>query len=118
MHVQPAAPARKRPFQVLPPITRGPEALDGSLLLEEVPGDLGLLLWQSLRNVRLWAEAEPESRPRLFSAAAAARRREMLRAVAVEEALGPPLEVIHALLADPGAAEGTRLSYACARVTA
>ena len=111
-----AAPSHKRPFRVLPPITRGPEALDGTPLLEEVAGDAGVLLWQSLRNVMLWAGAVPAERAGLFSPEAAARRAEMLRLVPLDEPLRSPMATVAAMLAAPAEADAGKLAYACARV--
>lgn len=111
-----AAPPRKRPFRVLPPITRGPEALDGAAVLEEVSGDVGVLLWQSLRNVMLWTAASSAERAALFSENAARRRADALRALALDPALRSPVEVVAALLAAPGGADAARLAYACASV--
>ena len=112
----PAANARKRPFRVLPPITRGTESLDGAPVLEEVPGDAGVLLWQSLRNVMLWTGADAAARKSLFSAEAARRRAEMLRAVPLPEELAEPLAAVAALLAAPTAAKAAQVSAACTRI--
>ena len=41
--------------------------LEASQILDEFPGDMGLLLWQTLRDVTLWAQTPPSGRAGLFS---------------------------------------------------
>ncbi|HEU4561771.1 MAG TPA: hypothetical protein VFS20_28360 [Longimicrobium sp.] len=43
-----------------------PEAFESAAILDEVRGDLGLLLWQTSRDVLLWGAAAPEQRDGLF----------------------------------------------------
>ncbi|HET7232438.1 MAG TPA: tetratricopeptide repeat protein [Longimicrobium sp.] len=45
-----------------------PEPFDGAAVLDEVGGDLGLLLWHTCRDVLLWAAATPDQRTALFVA--------------------------------------------------
>jgi tetratricopeptide (TPR) repeat protein len=112
-----APPAlRRRPFRALPPITRGPEAVEGIDLLNEVPGDAGVVLWQSLRNVLLWARTPQEERGAMFSPEAAVRRGEALLGPAVDEALREPLAAVAAVLARPRAARPERVARACEAV--
>ena len=47
-------------------------------MLAEIPGAAGLLLWQTLRDVLLWAATPPEARDGLFAPGAAARRRDAI----------------------------------------
>jgi tetratricopeptide (TPR) repeat protein len=44
-----------------------PEAFESAAILDEVRGDLGLVLWQISRDVLLWASAGPEQRAGLFA---------------------------------------------------
>lgn len=64
-------------------------------MLEEFPGELGLVLWSCVRDVTLWAAVPPERREGLFAPGAAERRLESLRAAGAE----PPLEVALTTLA-------------------
>ncbi|HEX5870506.1 MAG TPA: hypothetical protein VFY65_08825, partial [Longimicrobium sp.] len=78
-----------RRWCIPPAILREPdETLEASQILLEHRGDLGLLLWNSLRDVTLWASVEPERRPGLFTPDAARKRLEQLQGAGVE----PPLE--------------------------
>jgi tetratricopeptide (TPR) repeat protein len=58
-----------RRWRVPPALLRNPsapETLEGERILDEHPGDAGLLLWQCYRDVRLWAGSPPEVRSALF----------------------------------------------------
>ncbi len=67
-----AAPPRssKRRWHLPPPLIHGSEPLEGGEILEEVPGELGLLLWQALRDVLLWSETPAGQRSSLFRSTA------------------------------------------------
>ncbi|HYJ79571.1 MAG TPA: hypothetical protein VEW03_08230 [Longimicrobiaceae bacterium] len=120
----PAPPSSSRPSEpsrrprVPPALRRGPERFDGLAILDEVAGDLGLVLWRSVRNVLLWAETPGERRGMLFAAGAAQVRRGDLAGVAMDGELLAPMSVIASLLEAPGAADVPRLVNACRRVAA
>jgi tetratricopeptide (TPR) repeat protein len=107
------APRRQR---VPPALTRGAERVDALAILEEVPGDLGLLLWRSVRNVALWASTPPEARGALFAGEAAALRRDELARHTLDAELLAPMSVIVSLLASPASADVLRVVNACRRV--
>ncbi|MDB4951681.1 MAG: hypothetical protein JWM27_4330, partial [Gemmatimonadetes bacterium] len=106
-----------RPFHALPTITRGPEPVEGITLLDEVAGDVGVVLWQSLRNVLLWARAPAGERGALFSDAAAERRVRILGAVPLDEALRGPVAAVADLLACPAGARPEPIARACEAVS-
>lgn len=108
---------KSRRQRVPPALTRGPDRLDGIGILDELKGDLGLVLWRSARNVRLWAETPGERRGELFAGGAARVRREELERVELDAELLAPMSVIVALLEDPEHAEVGRLVNACRRVS-
>jgi tetratricopeptide (TPR) repeat protein len=117
-----AGPHRKRHnanrrWCIPPAILREPdETLEASHILEEVPGDLGLLLWRALRDVTLWASVEPERRGALFRVGAAERRLVLLSEVEIPGTLELSLATLAAV---PGNAAGVRpeaVSLACTRV--
>lgn len=108
---------RRRPFRVLPPVTRGSESLEGALLLDEITGDAGVLLWQSLRNVMLWAAAPPEARRALFARTAARRRGAALERTPVDEPLREPLRVVGELLRSAASIPPARVAAACEEVS-
>ncbi|HET6765498.1 MAG TPA: hypothetical protein VFH27_17550, partial [Longimicrobiaceae bacterium] len=61
-------PGPKRRWCIPPAILREPsETLEGAQVLDEVGGRLGVLLWQCLRDVTLWAATDPEDRDGLFA---------------------------------------------------
>lgn len=111
-------PSRRdpRPARIPPPLTRGNERFEGSSVLGEIDGELGILLWQSLRNVMLWTAIDPGKRKGLFSEGAAERRQERLLAVNVAETLRSPLAVLARLLTGPAGADRKRISAACQRI--
>ena len=110
-----AAPRRTR---VPPALTRGREPMPASGILDEVAGELGVVLWRSVRNVLLWADTPPSRRARLFSPDAAAERDADVRALALDPELVAPLSVMVRLLEAPGEMELGRLVNACRRVSA
>ncbi|HET7463810.1 MAG TPA: tetratricopeptide repeat protein [Longimicrobium sp.] len=85
-------------------------------ILDEIPGDLGLVLWRSARNVLLWAETPASSRGELFTGQAGRGRVELLAQVSAEPELRAPLLVVADLLARPGAATLLRVVNACRRL--
>ena len=50
-----------RPWVVPPGLLLQDEPYEGFYVLEETRSELGVLLWQSLRDVDLWSEARPEA---------------------------------------------------------
>ena len=109
----PAASRRTRPPAA---ITRGAETLAGAPVLDEVRGDLGVLLWRSLRNVVLWAATPAAHRGALFSAPAAAEREAELARLRPELELAAPLSVVVRLLESPAGMDVPRLVNACRRI--
>lgn len=85
-------------------------------ILDEIPGDLGLVLWRSARNVLLWAETPASSRAELFTGEAGHGRVGLLAQLSTEPELRAPLLVVADLLARPGAASLLRVVNACRRI--
>ena len=111
-------PQRKtqRRWRVPPALRRGDESFEGLSVLEEVRGDEAIVLWQSLRDALLWADARPEERGELFAPAAERARMEMIEAAAPAPGLREPLASIARMLAEPGATPEETVSLACSRV--
>jgi tetratricopeptide (TPR) repeat protein len=86
-------------------------------ILGEIPDTLGLVLWQYLRHLRDWADASPEERSALFSAATplwvAAKRKEA-RALAGE--LADVLGLFASLVDGPTAVSPAAVAAGCVRV--
>jgi tetratricopeptide (TPR) repeat protein len=111
-------PRRRWRWHVPPALLHGPEALEGAEVLDEVPAPLSLLLWQSMRDVTLWASVpEPEERADLFHASAAADREALLRELHVDATLEPALHGIARMLADPAGTDEAALLDACQQVS-
>lgn len=97
-------------------LTRGAETLAGAPILDEVRGDLGVVLWRSLRNVALWACTPAVSRGGLFAGGAAAEREAEVGRLEVELELVAPLSVMVRLLESPAAMDVPRVVNACRRI--
>jgi tetratricopeptide (TPR) repeat protein len=113
---RPRKPRTDRRQRVPPALTRGSERVDGISILNEINGDLGLLLWRSARNVTLWAETPAEQRASLFPDGAARSRIAELQVAEVHPELRGPLSVLTELLARPGEVDLPRLVNACRRI--
>lgn len=106
----------RRRWRVPPPILRGPEPLEGMGVLEEIQGEIGGLLWRSLRTVTLWAAVAPSGRAPLFAPGAEEQRLADLLAISPEPALEEPLAVLAGLLGRPEAARADLVALACTRI--
>lgn len=107
-----------RRWCIPPAILREPdETLEASQILEEFKGDLGLLLWNSLRDVTLWSSIDPERREGLFTAEAAQKRLAQLQSSGVEPGLEVSLTTLAALVGSPGTASGEIVSLVCLEVS-
>jgi tetratricopeptide (TPR) repeat protein len=112
----------KRRWRVPPPLLRDADAPgpEGLLILNEVHGELGLVLWRSLRSVLLWAETDAPSRLRLFDEGAADRRQvEILSTVPADaRPLREALEDLLPILDKPERADPEFAGIACTRIAA
>src|SRR2546423_14807715 len=70
------------------------ELLEAAQILDEIPGPVGLLLWQSLRDVTLWAAMPVDRREGLFGTEAAHQRLSELLASGAEPALETSLTTL------------------------
>lgn len=105
-----------RRWHVPPPLIRGGAALEGASILQEVPGELGILLWQSLRTVTLWASSPPSERSELFLPEAEEHRAATLEEIGPEPELREPLRAITGLLGQPTETEAATLGVTCTQV--
>ena len=112
----PRASASRR-TRVPPALTHGPESMPGSGILDEVPGELGVTLWRSCRNVVLWAATPEPQRGALFAGGAADVREAELSRLEVDPELVAPLSVMVRLLESPAGMDVGRLVNACRRVS-
>ncbi|HVG43987.1 MAG TPA: hypothetical protein VM890_04630 [Longimicrobium sp.] len=93
------------------------ELLEGAGVLDELPSEVGLVLWQSLRDVTLWASVPPEARAALFTPQAARERLGALLASGAEPALEVSLTTLAALVGSPETANPEIVSLVCIQVS-
>jgi tetratricopeptide (TPR) repeat protein len=110
---RPRKPRRRWRWHVPPALVHGGESLEGAQVLEEVQGPLGLLLWETYRDVALWAATAPEERDGLFAAGAAAARKASMEAAGAEPALERGLRGASVVLTDPAGAQEQDVMTAC-----
>jgi hypothetical protein len=96
-------PTRKtqRRWTLLPAIFRDqqdPLRIEGSAILDELPGDTGLFVWQFFRDTKLWAEADETERPFLFAPSALQRRSDDMQRAALEPAARTHVEAVLAIM--------------------
>lgn len=115
-----APPLRRttRRWRTPPAITHSGEAFEGASILEEMSGQAGLVLWQSLRDVLLWASVDREERGALFAPEALEARTAALRSTAVAPELNAPLSELGRILDDSAAISTASVSAACHRIAA
>ncbi|HEX5725059.1 MAG TPA: tetratricopeptide repeat protein [Longimicrobiaceae bacterium] len=111
-------PARRttRRWRTPPAILHGDEPFDGAGVLDEIRGPLGLLLWQSARDVALWAGAEEEARGELFAEGADEWLHRLLRNGNGEVQLESPLMTVVRMVADPAEARPETVALACQHI--
>jgi tetratricopeptide (TPR) repeat protein len=103
-----------RPWIVPPGLLVQGEPFEGYHVLDETRDELGVLLWQSLRDVEVWALAPPEQRRHLFSAGALHQRLERIEEEVDPAApVRPVLEGLATLLARPGAVSPRQVCELC-----
>lgn len=106
----------RRRWRVPPAITHGDEPFQGAGILEEFGGRLGLVLWQSVRDVSLWASADEDRRGELFAEGAEGRRRAAIRSEGLDPALEASLLEVAELLGNPNALTTELTARACLHV--
>jgi tetratricopeptide (TPR) repeat protein len=107
----------QRRWRVPPALLHGPEALEGAGVLQEIAGEAGLLLWQALRDVTLWAQALPSERGELFSEAAEQRRVAALLVADVEAGIEEPLGVLTEIVGRPTRVRAEKVALACQQIS-
>ena len=93
----------------------GPEGLS---VIGEFQGELGVVLWKSLRSVLLWAEVDSACRRKLFESDAADRRQREILSAVPDGAVGlrEALEDLLPVLAKPDGADPDFTGNACMRL--
>lgn len=114
----PRKPRRRWRWHVPPALLHGNEALEGAEVLDEIPGRLGLVLWQSVRDIILWATASPDTRGELFRDDAADRRRAELKESGADANLESSLRSLAGMVDDAAGATETEVLAATKQVVA
>lgn len=107
-----------RPWIVPPGLLLQNEPFEGFNVLDEMRNELGLLLWQSLRDVDLWAASRPEARSGLFSPESLKHRTERIQAeLDRTHPARALLESIARLLSAPEAVSPLEIAEVCDEVS-
>jgi hypothetical protein len=105
-----------RPWCVPPAIQRDPgDKLEGDHILEESPGDFGLLLWWTVRDVMLWADTPPERRGDLFREGS---RLALLAGTETPPEVSAAVDTLHGMLTLGSRADTELVSQCCLQVAA
>lgn len=110
------APPRKtlRRWRVPPALTHGDtDAFEGLSLLDELPGELGMVLWQSLRDAMLWGRSNQAERGALFAEGAERARVASLLAAGAPVEVEEPVKSIAALLSNAETAREENVALSC-----
>lgn len=112
-------PQRKtqRRWRVPPALKRGDEIFEGLGVLDELTGERGLVLWQSLRDALLWADAQEDERTALFAADAERVRMASILTSQPPPELEEPLGVLARMLGEPTQISEEMVALACRRVS-
>jgi hypothetical protein len=94
------------------------ERLDGERILEESPGDLGLLLWRTARDVTLWAMTPLKMRGDLFADGTASARVALVTGTELPDTLAAPVDTLYAMLGEPDRADAEIVMLCCGEVAA
>lgn len=93
------------------------DVFEGLSVLDDVPGEVGIVLWQSLRDVGLWSGAPREERAVLFAAGSGANRMASLLAAGVPAGLETPLATLARMTDDPAGAREENVALACREIS-
>ncbi|HEU4451872.1 MAG TPA: hypothetical protein VFR81_02395 [Longimicrobium sp.] len=111
-------PRRRWRWHVPPALVHGSETLEGTEIFEDVTGPAGMVLWQTMRDVTLWASVrEVEERAELFQPGAHQRRLAELEAAGVDAAIEAPLRVLAQVSRDPAGRTEEELLTACREIS-
>lgn len=115
---RPASRDRRFPrLRAVPPVLLSSgEPFEGFHLLVEMPNEAGVILWQLLRDVTLWATAPRVSRTGLFTGEERLRGR-ILGAVEISESIRPYLLIAAGAVCDPPSVPRSELVTACRQVS-
>jgi tetratricopeptide (TPR) repeat protein len=99
------------------PLTLPGGTVSGAELVRELPADVALPVWHTLRSVLLWTQVPPGARAELFGDGAMEAWEAEVLTGALEEAVRSPLAVIARELSAPEEASPQQIAWACFCVT-
>jgi tetratricopeptide (TPR) repeat protein len=114
----PRKPRRRWRWHVPPAIVHGAEALEGTEILSEYTGELGLVLWQAVRDISLWSSVTPpDARAGLFGPNAGKRRAASIAAADPDSEIAPALATVARILEDPAGTSSEQVMLACREIS-
>jgi tetratricopeptide (TPR) repeat protein len=107
----------KRHWHIPPPLIHGPDPLEGGLVLQEFPGEVGVVLWQALRDVMLWSQTPPSSRGEIFADTARERRIAAILAAGPGPELEVQLRALTDLTSSPATIRAELITVTCRAIS-
>ena len=105
-----------RRWRTPPAILHGGEAFEGAAVLEEVRTELGLLMFQLIRDVYLWGSTPPDAREGLFEPRTEDTLISVLREADPEVQLESALMAIIRMTGAPESTREEQVAFACQHV--
>lgn len=110
-------PSVHRHWCLPPAMLRDPaDTLEGDSLLAESPGAVGLLLWQTVRDVTLWAGTPVDARGMLFRDGSAGARLDLLTTTDMPRAVSSAVDTLHGMLALNSHADDEIVALCCLEI--
>ena len=94
------------------------ETLEGAHVLAEIPDDLGLLLWRTLRDVTLWAETPTGARANLFTAGSTDRRLARIASTEIPAPIAAYVDTVSGMLTVASGADPEMVTICCLEIAA
>lgn len=107
---------RSRPSLLTAPPLTETEAAEGSAVLTEVPGPVGILLWETCRDLMAWVKTPPQRRAGLFSERAWQRRTDEIIREIYPDRLRDALLALTSVLSGSSTTDSEPISKACEAV--
>lgn len=108
VYVSPAPPAILRSIN---------EGYDGATILDELRTPTGVVLWQTVHDLILWASTPPERRGALWDGKAVSRRARQLQETTIDDQIRPWLGVLSTVLQSARTVDVEDMVGACRRIS-
>jgi tetratricopeptide (TPR) repeat protein len=95
-----------------------PETMEGASILDDVPGDRGVLLWQTYRDILLWSSVDVTVRANLFAPDALARQESFIAKAAFPDEAGAAVRRVASVLRGnrPREGDAEEIRRACGKI--